>query len=93
MATYTVHLQINAEDDHDALKQAAGIRSLLRWEKRISTPVVEVTDTDDWSEHVDMMCAGMCGGLSDDRTRWGGRRWCKPCLQDEGKEPYAIEEA
>jgi len=103
--TYTVHLAIGATDDRHAVALAQRIHDLIVGYVDqmndddpffVTTPsgwiidAVDVTDSDDWAEHVptEDVCKD-CGGPGTNRLRGGdGRRWCADCMS----KPYRIED-
>jgi hypothetical protein len=76
--TYTVHVEISAIDDEDAMQKARHISELIEQFTRIKqfrSPFV--TDGDDWAEHVtNDLC--WCGAIAHNRCRGGvGGRTCE----------------
>lgn len=95
--TYTVHMQIGAVDDRDAIRISRLMKGVLEGLVEAGslsmhlTPSgyvfdsIDVTDADDWAEHVPVEdTCGECGYFSDgsptNRRRYGGGvRICLKC--------------
>ena len=78
---YTVHIDIYADNDVDAITKA---RTLLSED----ASSVHVTDADDWAESCNLQCA-TCESTDVNRNRVGnGSRMCFACMNDGGYAPY-----
>lgn len=97
--TYTVHLQVGAESDAGAWEAAQAIFAAAEGVISRTTPSgykvdrIDVTDADDWAEHVAQDLACLVCSRPADRSRVGfGQRVCLPCISQAKWRPYPIEE-
>lgn len=80
---YTVHLVIDAPSDEMARFEADRIAS------HVGVREFYVTDADDWSEHLNQLCA--CGQPTVDGLREGrGQRLCQKCADTSPWGVYPI---